>query len=280
MNLTPTNPVGPYPLYHSGPTFEEWILGRFQDKEVCGRKILPVLWANIYNQRGGYNRIGLQNAIDRIAKPSNFTVSTHDDAIRERLPKGTVNFVGGGNAYKPGDYIIPLLVSPIPQADKVGHCKSFLASFVGSQTHPIRARMEAIFSGQPDTVIDMLPTVRQAQTQDRTKAFTRITSASWFCLCPRGYGPTSYRLYEALQLGSVPVIIYDNLFLPYTCDLDWEAFAVLCHESELHLLPDKLMSIPPRHRTRMIAEARDIYSNYFTFEAVESFIERTLSIHK
>ena len=33
---------------------------------------------------------------------------------------------------------------------------------------------------------------------------------SLFSLCPRGYGPTSFRLYESIQLGSIPVYIAED----------------------------------------------------------------------
>ena len=39
---------------------------------------------------------------------------------------------------------------------------------------------------------------------------------SYFSLCPRGYGRTSYRLAESIQLGRVPVVLYsDVLWVPY-----------------------------------------------------------------
>ena len=45
--------------------------------------------------------------------------------------------------------------------------------------------------------------------------FQQIMSESYFSICPRGYGPTSFRLYESIAAGVVPVYISDSHFLPY-----------------------------------------------------------------
>ena len=50
---------------------------------------------------------------------------------------------------------------------------------------------------------------------------------SYFSICPRGYGPTSFRLYESIQMGTVPIYISDKFFLPYIEFLDWSEFAIL-----------------------------------------------------
>ena len=49
--------------------------------------------------------------------------------------------------------------------------------------------------------------------QDADK-FKQLISESYFSL-PRGYGPTSFRLYESIKSGTVPVYISDEHFLPY-----------------------------------------------------------------
>ena len=39
--------------------------------------------------------------------------------------------------------------------------------------------------------------------------FENLIKSSFFFLCPRGYGPASFRLYESIELGTVPVYISD-----------------------------------------------------------------------
>ena len=42
---------------------------------------------------------------------------------------------------------------------------------------------------------------------------------------PRGYGPTSFRLYESIEMQSIPIYISDEFILPYSNIIDWENFA-------------------------------------------------------
>ena len=52
--------------------------------------------------------------------------------------------------------------------------------------------------------------------------------SSYFALCPRGYGVTSYRLYEAFEFGVVPVYISreDEYYLPFEDIVDWDKLCV------------------------------------------------------
>ena len=62
---------------------------------------------------------------------------------------------------------------------------------------------------------------RDGRASADTRRFVELMSRSVFALCPRGYGRTSYRMYEALQLGCIPVYIHDEPWLPYADELDW-----------------------------------------------------------
>jgi len=53
---------------------------------------------------------------------------------------------------------------------------------------------------------------------------------SVFALCPRGYGRTSFRMYEAMQLGAIPVYIYDgDPWLPFNDALRWSDFCMVLY---------------------------------------------------
>lgn len=46
---------------------------------------------------------------------------------------------------------------------------------------------------------------------DRDPFWEKLIHTSVFHLCPRGNGPSSYRLYEALQADTIPVYIWDEV---------------------------------------------------------------------
>eukprot|EP00966_Prymnesium_polylepis_P189685 4395061-Prymnesium_polylepis.1 len=64
---------------------------------------------------------------------------------------------------------------------------------------------------------------------------------STFCLVPRGDTPTSRRLYDAIAAGCIPVVVADELQLPFigelrrgaTNGIDWQGFTLFYSESEV-----------------------------------------------
>ena len=60
--------------------------------------------------------------------------------------------------------------------------------------------------------------------------------SSIFCLAPLGYAVWNFRLYESIICGCIPVILADNVELPFEKDLDYRTFSVKVLETQAHLL--------------------------------------------
>ena len=95
---------------------------------------------------------------------------------------------------------------------------------------------------------------------------------SVFALCPRGYGKTSYRMYEAIQLGIIPVYIYDDEWLPYKDFLNWSDFCVMIQVDILLSLKEILDSISEQKRLEMRANLYMV-QKYFTMKAACEYAE-------
>ncbi len=54
-----------------------------------------------------------------------------------------------------------------------------------------------------------------------------------YILCCRGYGNYSYRLYEILSAGRIPVFIDTDCVLPYDFELDWKTYCIWISQREL-----------------------------------------------
>jgi hypothetical protein len=52
--------------------------------------------------------------------------------------------------------------------------------------------------------------------------YTYMLNECKFSLCPRGMGPHSYRLNEALQFGSIPIILSDGYVMPFSDIIPWD----------------------------------------------------------
>ena len=71
--------------------------------------------------------------------------------------------------------------------------------------------------------------------QERVAGWEALIQGSVFHLCPRGNGPTSYRLYESLQAGTIPIYIWEEVQSART--LPSAPGAKRCSPEVLHVLP-------------------------------------------
>lgn len=276
----------PYPPYHQGRDLEDYFIDfHFKNKkrfDATGHAFLPVKWTAIYNHHKHLAK-DLQKDLDRLDPGARyFTVSQHDDAPREKLPVNTLNFSAGGNV--PGTIPIPLICSPI--RDVPEQRKDIFCSFVGSVPAPIggnctlahglRTRMLEVLSDRNGYVLEARNWATAVE-KERQDLFIQMTSRSRFTLCPRGYGATSFRLYEAMQLGSVPVYIHTGKpFLPFESELDWRKLCVLVDFKDIGDLDRILKSIPDDRYAGMLEYTRMIYPDYFTLEGMCRNILKTL----
>lgn len=261
-----------YPPYHTGEYLEEYFYRRWNEEiNFSDRKYIDIFWTNLFNNRVylGNAHPSIQDEIDGLSEEEKyFTVCQFDDGPLEYFPKDTLIFSAGGN--REGDNIIPipLICSPIPRDIIPTKEKTIFASFVGSRnTHPIRMDMCKYLSNHTDYSI-VSDSWSSTVSMDSFRNFVEITCSSKYSLAPRGYGKQSFRLYEILQLGSVPVYISDEHYLPWMDEIDWNSFCVPVNEDEIEDIDDILKSISDEKYNKMLESGQRIYQEYFTLESV------------
>ncbi len=79
-----------------------------------------------------------------------------------------------------------------------------------------------------------------AKFQRIRREYVRNIVDSDFVLCARGGGNFSYRLYETLCCGRIPVFIDTDCFLPYQSEINWKEYCVWVDESEMDHLAEKV----------------------------------------
>jgi hypothetical protein len=251
-----------YPPYHKGDYLEEYFIKYFEQNNINTKKIfIPVAWSSCYINNNDVPLCDFQQELNSLEKDEEyFIVSTHDDAPREILPKNTTCFSAGGNK---GDIPIPLIVSKLPF--NTGKEKKHFCSFVGSLTHPIRKNIFHKYSKNSNFLFfskNWSPNVNLSELEN----FINITSESYFGLAPRGYGKTSYRLYEIMQLSSIPVYCSDVFWLPWKNEIDWSSICVLSNDIDILDLQLKEF-LYLNDYNQIIKNINIIYDNYFTIES-------------
>lgn len=274
-----------YPPYHKGQYLEEYFVSKYIE-EIDQLKMkslfLPIHWTAVFNYKlkeGLHPGTANHNLRTRLFKiiselPQDlkyFTVSTHDDAPMGNFPPNTRHFYAGGNS-PIGTDPIPLVCSEInynhdPQ-------KMIFCSFVGSATNSVRNKALQYFHSKPGYSINAFHWKPDVSV-DQQKLFIDQTSRSRFTLCPRGYGATSYRLYEAMQLGSIPIYISDKLMLPWKDEIDWNSFCVVSQvnstteDNNSFDVLDYCLKNTTETKVRLMQEKiKEIYPLYFTIPKV------------
>lgn len=276
--LRPTAKYPIYPPYHQGFYLEEYFFNWINNnKIILNRNYIDIFWTNIYcNAAAGKdNLIDIQSHINKLDQNTKyFTICQHDDGPFENLPNDTLIFSAGGNRVAGNIIPIPLISSKI-QNEFINETKTFLCSFVGSPTHPIRNQLISHWANDEDFIFGMQQYWMETVPKKNLSLFKALTSKSKFTLCPRGYGKSSFRLYECIQLGSVPVYVSDSHYLPWTDKLDWSKFCVLITPEQIPNLKNILNEYSDEKINNMIKYAQEIYNDYFSLDGMcKQIVER------
>jgi hypothetical protein len=150
--------------------------------------------------------------------------------------------------------LLPVVGGPYPTSSSRAINKDevepdLLFSFRGALTHPVRAKLLGL--SHPRAVLERSDDnmFRPGQKVGSTAAahrqhFLQLVERSKFVLCPRGHGLSSFRLYEVLAAGRVPVVISDGWLPP--ARLDWERSVVRIRECDAGLIPRRLEQLEER----------------------------------
>ena len=214
-----------YPPFLKGELFETYFYNYIQKHNPdLSRRYINVSWTNLYcnSQFKGipFNSIKLQEELDSL--PLNgryFTIVQFDEGIRQKIPEDTVVF--GCCA---GNIPIPLTyeneeVFLGKKKDWID--KSIFCSFLGKPTHPLREKVYNYVKQFDDYLY------HSVQGEYNKEYYIEKCSESKFCLAPRGFGRSSFRFFEILKLGSIPVYIWDDKnWLPFKGLIDYTNYVL------------------------------------------------------
>jgi len=180
---------------------------------------LPIYWTRwLVNHDYGKRELHvLQHYVDKVIINSKktFTICQYDDGPVVNL-KYTKIFLSSRKSKLGID--IPLL-SSAHREPWLNLPKKYLGSFVGRlSTHEIRQRMRDALINNPSYYIK--------DGNVGTRKYISVLKRSYVALSPRGYGGSSFRYYEAMQLGTVPMLIGDLDTRPFKQFIDWDSCSI------------------------------------------------------
>lgn len=283
-----------YPSYSDGKNMEEvfyQILNSNKDEIETDIIYLPIFWTSFYITRNyGENILDLYDYLDSLDKTKKyFTIVQYASGIYYRInkPNIVVFSAGGGglndksnnpvkilNYYglqrhiffgNKGDYDIPLMCQPILYETEYKPRK-ILCSFMGRfDTHKCRLDMKIKLEKYGYLL---------SQSQD-FKIYSNLLKNSEFSLCPRGYGYTSFRLFEAIQNLSIPIYIWqDKTVLPFSDEVNWNKIAIIVEDKNMETIPELINKLTREEKDEMIENMKLFNKNYLSFEGTYEYIVR------
>lgn len=218
---------------------------------------LPVFWTR-WHLNKNYGREGveeLQRYVDGIILDDarTFTMCQYDDGPLVDLGQ-VVQFLA---SRKTGQGIdIPLLCTH-HRKPLFTPKKKFRAAFVGRLcTHPLREEMAEILKDRIDVAI--------YNGDIGTRAYVKTVLQSRLALAPRGYGGSSFRFYEAMQLGIAPVLIGDIDTRPFKKFIPWHEVSIFVRNiNELNAALDEKND---GELAVMGDRADNLFRNHLTFQ--------------
>jgi hypothetical protein len=157
--------------------------------------------------------------------------------------------------------------------------KDLLFSFMG-RTSRVRRRLFELRFEREDVVIEDTSSFQNwskddARREETQRRYADLMARSRFVLCPAGAGPSTIRLFEAMEMAVVPVVISDDWMRPI--GPDWSSFAVIVPEDQMEQLPALLESYGDRWQS-MAASARRNWEEWFSPAKQFNFIIDSLEL--
>jgi Exostosin family len=199
-----------------------------------------------------------------------------DDYVIPFLPGVYVNIAKRWHSDRTatGSYLQLTQWDYVPHIPSLADCK-YLFCFVGStRTHTVRRRLMRL--KHPRGYLE--DTSELISASERNKAFVmvdyqndtkthygEIISRSKFVLCPRGYACSTWRLYETMKAGRIPVIISDQWVPPK--GPAWETFSIRVAQNKISRIPALLEQYEAQSEA-MGRRARVAFEEWFSKETV------------
>ena len=218
------------------------------------------------------------------------TLVQHDEGLDSREQKGAdearldyakvpnlLVLSAGGYGHVP----VPLLKQPEPGAPPPMQGRPLLASFVGTMQHagtkiPRDLRRRIVCAARA-TAARLGASVEACRGASCSAPWREVMRRSRVSLSPRGYGRTAFHLGEIIQMGLLPVYVYnsnDSPWVPYP-----EVFARFGWVTDEPGLPAVLRAVHAmgveelENRTRLVREVRASHFSYAgTLEQVSRFM--------
>mmetsp|Transcript_17704 Transcript_17704/g.29113 ORF Transcript_17704/g.29113 Transcript_17704/m.29113 type:complete len:174 (-) Transcript_17704:1054-1575(-) len=123
----------------------------------------------------------------------------------------------------------------------------------------------------------MFNAVRNVGSQKNHSDYSMYLMRSVFCLAIEGDCPATKRVFESIVAGCIPVILADDIILPFEDRFKWDEFAVFFNTNttgkEILTKLREMPSFEIQSRQRALAEIWPFFTAHLDFTARPSFAD-------
>lgn len=117
----------------------------------------------------------------------------------------------------------------------------------------------------------------------RRQIFIDALKQSRLILAPRGKGQHSYRLFEAMSAGRIPILVGDDYELPFQEYIDYDACIIKMPEGRVDEVHEFILDVNERCRplscmADMARRCREAWVNYLAFAKWDEMVLRYLEV--
>jgi hypothetical protein len=270
QEFLPEMPVQYPPHQGYSPMIEERAYSFFKTKQELESDYIyiPIQWTSWHINPGGEYGQNTQPLIEFCSQLTEkypdekfFTVVQYDGGTLVPIDNCTIfassgdfsSPLGKNSVYKP----IPLLCDPHWGSPK--EVREYKVGYAGRDTHPLRVKANKVLSH--------IPQYKFATNLDhnRTEVFRDILYNSVFALSPRGFGPASFRMYEAIQMQCIPIYISDEFWIPFADYIEWDKMCLLIKGDEIETIPERVDALlESGEYQNMIDYGQEMYEKHLT----------------
>lgn len=227
-------------LYRSVEGSGKSISAFFSGDRSCEK--IPLDNATLFRQSAYKSRAESKSCFAFPAFVEDFVASylSNEPVLREKSPVPVVSFCGLANPPNITSHI-KSVVYLIDTLIRLGHTDVVPAKGENLRSRILRTVTDSSLVKSSFIVRDQNLFIGADDTNSKVKLreeFIGNVLESDYVLCCRGSGNYSYRLYETLSLGRIPIIIDTDIALPFDDLIDWKQHAIWVSERDIDLLPE------------------------------------------
>lgn len=238
----------------------------FTDIESCDYVIIPYKWDN-------YSQLTC-DIIDEAKRLNKKVIALHNDdfapSVKLKEEDGylfTTTIASGLN--QNNEFSFPAFTGDYYQNT---HNTNRRFGFCGAITHNIRHQILSLIYNSDlnkDFIIRSGFWAPELTKLEARKQYMSHIEDNTFIICIRGAGNFSYRLYETMMMGRIPIIIDTQQVLPFETSLDYSDFSFRINYNDLELLnklKDISLALSDGDIIKMQDKSREVWKEYMSPE--------------